>query len=77
MVFFVFRGSMRIGNDMIIFTKKNDTQTCLFLSRTFHELEKIDEVWLMLLTQRYCKIIQFFVYKLSLFYVEIRCFFCP
>ncbi|KAH3882973.1 hypothetical protein DPMN_006920, partial [Dreissena polymorpha] len=37
-------GSMRIGNDMIIFTKKGDSQTCLFLSRTFHEDEKIDEV---------------------------------
>ncbi|KAL4224082.1 ATPase morc2 [Mactra antiquata] len=37
-------GSMRIGNDMIIFTKKNSTQTCLFLSRTFHEEEKIEEV---------------------------------
>ncbi|XP_052799923.1 ATPase MORC2-like isoform X2 [Mya arenaria] len=37
-------GSMRIGNDMIIFTKKDDTQTCLFLSRTFHDEEKIDEV---------------------------------
>lgn len=37
-------GSMRICNDMIIFTKKNATQTCLFLSRTFHTEEKIEEV---------------------------------
>ncbi|GAB1598235.1 ATPase MORC2-like [Argonauta hians] len=37
-------GSMRIGNDMIIFTKKGTTMTCLFLSRTFHEEEGIDEV---------------------------------
>ncbi|KAK3606506.1 hypothetical protein CHS0354_041457 [Potamilus streckersoni] len=37
-------GSMRIGNDLIIFTKKGATMSCLFMSRTFHELEKIDEV---------------------------------
>ncbi|XP_014785093.1 ATPase MORC2 [Octopus bimaculoides] len=37
-------GSMRIGNDMIIFTKKGTTMSCLFLSRTFHEEEGIDEV---------------------------------
>ncbi|XP_060607926.1 ATPase MORC2-like [Ruditapes philippinarum] len=37
-------GSMRIGNDMMIFSKKNQTQTCLFLSRTFHTEEKIEEV---------------------------------
>lgn len=37
-------GSMRIGNDMIIFTKKGSTMSCLFLSRTFHEEEGIDEV---------------------------------
>ncbi|XP_033118794.1 ATPase MORC2-like isoform X2 [Anneissia japonica] len=37
-------GSMRIGKDFILFTKKGDTMTCLFLSRTFHEQEKIDEV---------------------------------
>lgn len=38
------RGSMRIGNDFILFTKKGPTMTCVFLSRTFHEEEKIDEV---------------------------------
>ncbi|KAJ6656701.1 hypothetical protein lerEdw1_003588 [Lerista edwardsae] len=37
-------GSMRIGKDFILFTKKDDTMTCLFLSRTFHEEEGIDEV---------------------------------
>ncbi|KAG8455603.1 hypothetical protein GDO86_001705 [Hymenochirus boettgeri] len=37
-------GSMRIGKDFILFTKKGDTMTCLFLSRTFHEEEGIDEV---------------------------------
>ncbi|XP_058013978.1 ATPase MORC2 isoform X2 [Ahaetulla prasina] len=37
-------GSMRIGKDFILFTKKENTMTCLFLSRTFHEEEGIDEV---------------------------------
>ncbi|XP_059169296.1 ATPase MORC2-like [Physella acuta] len=37
-------GSMRIGNDLMLFTKKSDTRSCLFLSRTFHEEENIDEV---------------------------------
>ncbi|XP_071093835.1 ATPase MORC2-like [Haliotis cracherodii] len=37
-------GSMRIGNDLILFTKKGMTMSCLFLSRTFHEEEHIDEV---------------------------------
>ncbi|NXY91234.1 MORC2 protein, partial [Alcedo cyanopectus] len=37
-------GSMRIGKDFILFTKKDDTMTCLLLSRTFHEEEGIDEV---------------------------------
>ncbi|KAM6246679.1 ATPase MORC2 isoform 2-T2 [Porphyrio hochstetteri] len=35
---------MRIGKDFILFTKKDDTMTCLLLSRTFHEEEGIDEV---------------------------------
>ena len=30
-------GSMRIGNDFVLFTKKGPTVTCVFLSRTFHE----------------------------------------
>lgn len=37
-------GSMRIGNDLMVFTKKDKTMSCLFLSRTFHEEECIDEV---------------------------------
>ncbi|NWX69972.1 MORC2 protein, partial [Alca torda] len=37
-------GSMRIGKDFILFTKKDNTMTCLLLSRTFHEEEGIDEV---------------------------------
>ncbi|XP_043924181.1 ATPase MORC2 [Protopterus annectens] len=37
-------GSMRIGKDFILFTKKGESMTCLFLSRTFHEEEGIDEV---------------------------------
>lgn len=37
-------GSMRIGNDFILFTKKGATMTCLMVSRTFHEEEKIEEV---------------------------------
>ncbi|NXH52331.1 MORC2 protein, partial [Rhabdornis inornatus] len=37
-------GSMRIGKDFILFTKKDNTMTCLLLSRTFHEDEGIDEV---------------------------------
>uniref|UniRef100_A0A667YDD5 MORC family CW-type zinc finger 2 n=1 Tax=Myripristis murdjan TaxID=586833 RepID=A0A667YDD5_9TELE len=37
-------GSMRIGKDFILFTKKGNTITCLFLSRTFHEEEGLDEV---------------------------------
>lgn len=37
-------GSMRIGKDFILFTKKEHTMSCLFMSRTFHEEEGIDEV---------------------------------
>ncbi|XP_071369736.1 ATPase MORC2 isoform X1 [Centroberyx affinis] len=37
-------GSMRIGKDFILFTKKGGSLTCLFLSRTFHEEEGLDEV---------------------------------
>lgn len=42
---------MRIGKDFILFTKKDDTMTCLFLSRTFHEEEGIDEVGPILVIQ--------------------------
>ncbi|KAM3181951.1 hypothetical protein ACTXT7_013359 [Hymenolepis weldensis] len=37
-------GSMRIGSDMILFTKKDGVYSCVFLSRTFHEAERLDEV---------------------------------
>ncbi|XP_077601031.1 ATPase MORC2-like isoform X1 [Stigmatopora nigra] len=37
-------GSMRIGKDFILFTKRGNSLTCLFLSRTFHEEEGLDEV---------------------------------
>lgn len=37
-------GSMRIGKDLIVFTKKGPAMTCVFLSRSFHEAEHIDEV---------------------------------
>lgn len=40
----VYSGSMRIGKDFILFTKKGNSLTCLFLSRTFHEEEGLDEV---------------------------------
>ncbi|XP_076820085.1 ATPase MORC2-like isoform X3 [Clavelina lepadiformis] len=37
-------GSMRIGNDFILFTKKGRQLTCLMLSRTFHDRENIDSI---------------------------------
>ncbi|XP_059505981.1 ATPase MORC2-like [Stegostoma tigrinum] len=37
-------GSMRIGMDFILFTKKDNTMTCILMSRTFYEKEGIDEV---------------------------------
>jgi len=35
---------MRISNDFILFTKKDNIGTCLFLSRTFHQEEHISEI---------------------------------
>lgn len=35
---------MRIGNDLLIFTKKGPVMSAVLLSRSFHEEEKIDEV---------------------------------
>ena len=43
-VLLCFSGSMRMGNDLILFTKKSTSMSCLLLSRTFHEEEGIDEV---------------------------------
>lgn len=40
---------MRIGKDFILFTKKDNKLTCLFLSRTFHEEEGLDEVRLSII----------------------------
>lgn len=37
-------GSMRIGKDFILLTKKESTMSCLMLSRTFHETESLNEV---------------------------------
>nr|XP_060626635.1 MORC family CW-type zinc finger protein 1 [Anolis sagrei ordinatus] len=37
-------GSMRIGKDFILFTKKENTMTCLLFSQTFCEMEGLNEV---------------------------------
>ncbi|VTJ77754.1 Hypothetical predicted protein, partial [Marmota monax] len=37
-------GSMRIGKDFILFTKKEETMTCVFFSQTFCEGEGLSEV---------------------------------
>ncbi|XP_072470150.1 MORC family CW-type zinc finger protein 1 [Notamacropus eugenii] len=37
-------GSMRIGKDFILFTKKEETMSCIFLSQTFCESEGLIEV---------------------------------
>ncbi|ETE59891.1 MORC family CW-type zinc finger protein 2A, partial [Ophiophagus hannah] len=37
-------GSMRIGNDLILFTKKENTITCLLFSQTFCETEGLNEL---------------------------------
>ncbi|ELV12718.1 MORC family CW-type zinc finger protein 1, partial [Tupaia chinensis] len=36
-------GSMRIGKDFILFTKKEETMTCVFFSQTFCEREGLSE----------------------------------
>ncbi len=41
---FFSSGSMRAANDLIVFTKKNEISTILFVSQTFLETEKIDGV---------------------------------
>lgn len=35
---------MRIGKDFILFTKKEETMTCVFFSQTFCEREGLTEV---------------------------------
>nr|KAF6475244.1 MORC family CW-type zinc finger 1 [Rousettus aegyptiacus] len=37
-------GSMRIGKDCVLFTKKEETMTCVFFSQTFCEREGLSEV---------------------------------
>ncbi|XP_065279200.1 MORC family CW-type zinc finger protein 1 [Emys orbicularis] len=37
-------GSMRIGKDFILFTKKEDTMTCVLFSQTFCETEGLNEM---------------------------------
>ena len=37
-------GAMRAANDFILFTKKDNIGTCLFLSRSFHQEEHISQV---------------------------------
>uniref|UniRef100_A0A7M4ET57 MORC family CW-type zinc finger 1 n=1 Tax=Crocodylus porosus TaxID=8502 RepID=A0A7M4ET57_CROPO len=37
-------GSMRLGQDFILFTKQEDTMTCVLFSQTFCEREGLDEV---------------------------------
>ncbi|XP_008105991.2 MORC family CW-type zinc finger protein 1 isoform X8 [Anolis carolinensis] len=37
-------GSMRLGKDFILFTKKENTMTCLLFSQTFCEMESLNEV---------------------------------
>ena len=44
-VFFsAFRGSWRIGNEVLVFTKKNDLLSIIFISEEFHTNENIEEV---------------------------------
>ena len=37
-------GSMRLGKDMILFTKKDKILTCLMISRTFYQAENVTQV---------------------------------
>ncbi|XP_063715297.1 ATPase MORC2A-like isoform X2 [Symsagittifera roscoffensis] len=37
-------GSMRVAKDFIVFSKTKEQHVCIYMSRTFHEDEKIDEV---------------------------------
>lgn len=37
-------GSMRMGKDMILFTKQNGVLTCLMISRTFYQAENVTQV---------------------------------
>ena len=37
-------GSMRLGKDMVLFTKKDGVLTCLMISRTFFQAENVTQV---------------------------------
>lgn len=37
-------GSMRLGKDMIVFTKQDGVLTCLMISRTFYQAESVTQV---------------------------------
>lgn len=37
-------GSMRLGKDMVLFTKKDGVMTCLMISRTFYQAENVTQV---------------------------------
>lgn len=37
-------GSMRLGKDMMVFTKKDEVLTCLMISRTFFKEENVTQV---------------------------------
>uniref|UniRef100_A0A2K6G262 MORC family CW-type zinc finger 1 n=1 Tax=Propithecus coquereli TaxID=379532 RepID=A0A2K6G262_PROCO len=59
-------GSMRIGKDFVLFTKKEETMTCMFFSQTFCEREGLNEVFLPFPQQRYFLT---FIFELSNFFL--------
>ncbi|XP_060053098.1 MORC family CW-type zinc finger protein 1 [Erinaceus europaeus] len=67
-------GSMRIGKDFILFTKKEETMTCMFFSQTFCEREGLSEVvvpipsWLMKTREPATDDLQKFSLELSIIY---------
>ncbi|XP_037381490.1 MORC family CW-type zinc finger protein 1 isoform X2 [Talpa occidentalis] len=67
-------GSMRIGKDFILFTKKEETMTCVFFSQTFCEREGLSEVvvpipsWLTRTRESITDDLQKFSTELSIIY---------
>uniref|UniRef100_A0A8D0VC80 MORC family CW-type zinc finger protein 1 n=1 Tax=Sus scrofa TaxID=9823 RepID=A0A8D0VC80_PIG len=67
-------GSMRIGKDFILFTKKEETMTCVFFSQTFCEREGLSEVvvpipsWLTKTRESVTDNLQKFSTELSIIY---------
>ena len=49
-------GSMRLGKDMILFTKKDGVLTCLMISRTFYAAENVTQVGVGSIPQLYIDI---------------------